>query len=194
MSTKNRVVDPPTREKPVAPKPDTRPKTLFILPFSVTPTEYQTVTDDISVKFPEEPVVSRPLPRLGDSLFYFLVHRSQLPVMIEREDLTTSAWIVSPNAAGVQLIAGVAGKQIKLFKWGYHSTVDGQHFLYFGTSTTAPTLGTSPTNKAFGVSLKTGHYRQTEIHPEVSAAGDGLYLYCANQESSMSADAQYVQE
>jgi hypothetical protein len=108
-----------------------------------------------------------------------------------REDLTSYAGLYSPNAAGVQVIAGVANKKIKVKAAGYHSTVTGTHYLYFGTSTTPPTL---PTTKVFLVSLTTGHYRQTKFDPDVGAAGDGLYIYSANAESNMSVDVQAVQE
>jgi hypothetical protein len=193
---RTRIVDDPAKPRryPVS-VPDKRPKTLFVLPFSVTPSEYQMITENVAATFPEEPVVAtRPIPRLGDQIFYFLAQRTFLPVMPEREDLISDGFIISPNAAGVKLISGVQGLKIKIFKWGYHSTVDGQHFFYFGTSTTAPTLGTSQTKKVFGVSLKTGHYRQTSISPDVSGAGDDLYFYSANAESNMSVDFQYVQE
>lgn len=120
--------------------------------------------------------------------------RTSLTVKPEREDNTSYAVIISPNAAGVQLIAGSGVTKIKVKKWGYHSVADGQHFFYFGTSTTAPTLSATPTAKVFGVSLLKGHYRQTSTDPDVGAAGDGLYFYSANLESNMSVDWQSVQE
>ena len=120
--------------------------------------------------------------------------RTSLTVMPEREDLSSLAALISPSAAGVQLIAGVAGKKIKVKLWGYHSTVAGQHFFYFGTSTTAPTLGATPSTKVFGVSLTVGHYRQSCPDPHESGAGDGLYFYASGTESNMSVDWQSVQE
>jgi len=120
--------------------------------------------------------------------------RTNLTVKPEREDLTSYAALISPNGAGVQLIAGSGSLKIKVKKWGYQSTVAGQHFFYFGTSTTAPTLSATPTAKVFGVQFTAGTYRQTSTDPDVGAAGDGLYFYSANAESNMTVEWQSVQE
>jgi hypothetical protein len=111
--------------------------------------------------------------------------------MPEREDLTVKTGAYSPNGAGVLVIAASGTTKIKIYAAGYHSTVDGNHFLYFGTSTTAPTL---PATKVFLASLKAGHYRQTFIQPLVSAAGDALYVYSASAETNMLVDVEFIQE
>jgi hypothetical protein len=270
-----------------------------VLPFNVPAQTYQDIVDQITAAFPEQPIVPRPIPRMGDSVFYFLytdflvqlrdggvaydarniraltaadivtiantgfninnfpaspydvsdraarlvgivygnlgqlqqrgtsldlyaalrysgseidprsiraltssdvvtaqqTTRTNMTVKPEREDMTSQAAVISPSAAGVQLVAASGSTKIKVFKWGYQSTVAGQHFFYFGTSTTAPTLSATPTSKVFGVSLTAGHYRQSNSpNPDVSGAGDALYFYSASAESSMTVDYGYVQE
>lgn len=117
--------------------------------------------------------------------------RTSLLMKPEREDLTSQGGLYSPNAAGVQVIAPSGSTTIKVFKAGYHSANLGLHYFYFGTTTTPPAL---PSAKVFLMSNAAGHYRQTNTQPDVSGAGDGLYICSATAESNMPVDVQYAQE
>lgn len=117
--------------------------------------------------------------------------RTSLTTKPEREDLTSQGGLYSPNGAGVQVIAPSGSTKIKVFKAGYHSAALGLHYFYFGTTTTAPVL---PSGKVFLMSNAAGHYRQTNTHPDVSDAGDGLYICSATAESNMPVDVQFARE
>lgn len=117
--------------------------------------------------------------------------RANLMTKPEREDLTDYGGTYSPNNTGVQVIAGVSGKQIKVFDCGYEILVAGLHYFYFGTSTTLPTL---PTTKVFLFGSAVGRVRQTQTAPHVSAAGDSLYIASAVSDANMPADAHAVIE
>jgi len=109
-----------------------------------------------------------------------------------REDLISYGGLFSPNGTvAVQIISGVPGKKIKVWHAGFHALVDGNHYFYFGTDTTPPTL---PANKVFLISAKLGHYRQTFTQPQIGAAGDGLYFFSSVSETNMPIDVGYVQE
>jgi len=109
-----------------------------------------------------------------------------------REDLINYGGLFSPNGTdAVQIIAGVSGKKIKVWNAGFHALVDGNHYFYFGKSTTPPSL---PANKVFLISAKLGHYRQTFSQPQIGAAGEGLYFYSSVSETNMPIDVGYVQE
>ena len=113
-----------------------------------------------------------------------------LPTPVEdvfREDLTSLGGTVSPNGAGVQIVAGTSGKRIKVYDAGMVILAEGVHFFYFGTSTT-------PTTKRFLTGKAVGTYIKTLVQPRVSEAGDNLYLYSAVSETNMSYDIGYVKE
>jgi hypothetical protein len=157
---RKRVVDDPTPRvgpKPIQPQRTT--KTLFVLPFNVTPTTYQAVTEEIGVTFPEEPVVSRPIPRVGDQVFYFLVNRNNLPVMPERTDLTFKEFNVSSGVA-TDVLAAVAGKQHKIYALGYEFDTDGKAGFQWNA------IGDS-----FARRLTKGVYAQTFTNPMIGPVG-----------------------
>jgi len=104
-----------------------------------------------------------------------------------RKDIVSLGGIVSPNAAGVQLIAGVPGQKISVYDAGFHGAVDGLHYFYFGT-------GTSPTTKRFcTVNLK-GLVHKSLVQPRTGGDGDGLYLYSSVAETNMPYEVGFVQE
>jgi len=113
--------------------------------------------------------------------------RTNLKTQPEREDIISLGGTVSPNGAGVQVIAGVAGQRIKVYDAGFHGAVDGLHYFYFGTSTT-------PSTKRFCTSSLKGLVHETFVQPRVSEAGEGLYLFCSVAETDMPYDVGYVQE
>lgn len=104
-----------------------------------------------------------------------------------REDLTSLGGVASPNAAGVQIIAGSTGKYIKVYDAGFHAGADGLHYFYFGTTTTATTKRFLTCNKALCV-------QKTFVQPRVGNESDGLYLYSSVSETNMPYDVGYVQE
>jgi hypothetical protein len=114
--------------------------------------------------------------------------RTNLKCQPEREDGISSSGSASPNAAGVLVIAGDGTKKIKVFDAGYVCAVDGLHCFYFGTTTTL-------TTKRFCTMNKAGVIHQSFVHPRVSDAGNGLYLYASVNESGGDPfDYMYVQE
>ena len=113
--------------------------------------------------------------------------RTALKVQPEREDLVSLGGVVSPNNAGVQIVAGESGKKIKVFDAGYHAGAEGLHYFYFGTSTTA-------TTKRFLTNEKDFLLHKTFVQPRIGAAGDGLYLFSAVAETDMPYDVGYVIE
>lgn len=113
--------------------------------------------------------------------------RTSLKAQIEREDLTNLGGVVSPNNAGVQIVAANGTKKVKVFDAGYHAGVDGLHYFYFGTSTTATTRRFCTCNKAFLI-------HKSFPHPRISNASDGLYLFSSVAETNMPYDINYVQE
>lgn len=115
--------------------------------------------------------------------------RTNLLVKPEREDLISLAGVVSPNAAGVQIVAGTGGQKIKVYDCALHAAVAGLHYFYFGTSTTPPTPLT-----AFGTINSAGLVQKTFVQPRVSAAGDNLYIYSSVSETNMPYDLGYVKE
>jgi hypothetical protein len=118
--------------------------------------------------------------------------RTNLTNKPEREDLTIYGGTFSPNGTGgTQVVAGVAGKQIKVFMAGMEILTPGLHYFYFGSSTTPPTL---PANKVFLAGSAVGRNRQTFTNPMVSGSGDSLYLFSAVAETNMPADIAYAQE
>jgi len=110
-----------------------------------------------------------------------------LTLRIARQDVLSLGGAVSPDNAGVQLVAGVSGQRIKVYDAGYHGAVDGLHYFYFGTSTT-------PTTKRFCVSNLKGLVHKTFVQPRVGADGESLYLFSSVAETSMPYDVGFVQE
>lgn len=106
-----------------------------------------------------------------------------------REDLISLGSVVTIGAgAGVQVIAGAAGKQVKVYDAGLDALTAGLHYFYFGTSTT-------PSAKTFCTrQTGTGPIRQSFSEPRISAPGEGLYVYSAVAETSLPYDLGYVQE
>jgi hypothetical protein len=104
-----------------------------------------------------------------------------------REDVVSVGGVASPNGAGVVVVAGVAGKRVKVYDCGFHAGADGLHCYYFGTGVSATAKRLCSVNKA-------GLVRQTFVQPRVGDVGDGLYLYSAVSESNMPYDVGYVQE
>jgi len=113
--------------------------------------------------------------------------RTNLKVMPEREDAINLGGSVSPNAAGVQILAPNGSKQIKVYDAGYHAGVSGTHYFYFGTATTA-------TTRRFCTLNSTGLIHKTFVMPRVSNAADGLYLYASVNDPGIPYDLNYVQE
>jgi len=113
--------------------------------------------------------------------------RTSLPVKPEREDLTSLGSVASPNAAGVQIIAGTAGQKIKVYDAGYEALADGEHYFYFGTDTT-------PTSTRFCVCKTKGVVRASFVQPRISGGGDSLYVYSSVAETNMPYDVGYVKE
>lgn len=111
----------------------------------------------------------------------------ELTLRIARQDVLSLGGVVSPNSAGVQIVAGVSGQRIKVYDAGYHGAVDGLHYFYFGTSTT-------PTTKRFCTSNLKGLVHKTFVQPRVSADGESLYLFSSVAETNMPYDVGYVQE
>jgi len=113
--------------------------------------------------------------------------RTNLLTKPEREDLISLGGVVSPNNAGVQIVAGSTGKYVKVYDGGFHGAADGLHYFYFGTTTTA-------TTKRFcSINLK-GVIHKTFVQPRIGASGDGLYLFSSVSETNMPYDVGYVQE
>jgi hypothetical protein len=115
--------------------------------------------------------------------------RTNLLTKGEREDLISLGGTVSASAgSGVQIIAGVSGKVIKVYDAGFDALTAGLHHFYFGTST-------SPTSKRFCTRQSgTGPIHQTFEMPRCSSAGSALYLYCGVAETNLPYDLAYVQE
>ena len=113
--------------------------------------------------------------------------RTSLKVQPEREDLISLGGTASPNNAGVQLIAPSGSLKVKVYDAGYHGAVDGTHYFYFGTTTSA-------TTKRFCTANLKGLMHKTFVQPRVSAAGDGLYLFSSVSETNMPYDVGYVIE
>jgi hypothetical protein len=111
----------------------------------------------------------------------------ELTLRIARQDVLSLGGVVSPNNAGVQLVAGVSGERVKVYDAGFHGAVDGLHYFYFGTST-------APTTKRFCVSDLKGLVHKTFVQPRVGADGEGLYLFSSVAETDMPYDVGYVQE
>ena len=105
----------------------------------------------------------------------------------QREDLTSLGGVVSPNNAGVQIQAPSGSLKVKVYDAGFHGAVDGLHYFYFGTSTTA-------TARRFCTINKLGLVHQTFVQPRVSNAADGLYLFSSVSETNMPYDVNYVIE
>ena len=112
---------------------------------------------------------------------------AELTLKIAHQDIVSLGGVVSPNNAGVQLVAGVTGQRVKVYDAGYHGAVDGLHYFYFGTSTT-------PTTKRFCISNLKGLVHKTFVQPRVGADGENLYLFSSVAETSMPFDVGYVQE
>jgi len=104
-----------------------------------------------------------------------------------REDLVSLGGTVSPNGAGVVIIAGVSGQKIKVYDAGYHGALDGLHYFYFGSDTT-------PTTKRFCTTNLKGLIHKTFAQPRISGAGEGLYLFSSVPETNMPYDVGFVQE
>jgi len=113
--------------------------------------------------------------------------RTLLKVQPEREDLISLGGVVSPNNAGVQIVAGVAGQKVKVYDAGYHAGVAGLHYFYFGTSTTATTRRFLTCNSNVCV-------HKSFVQPRIGNTGDGLYLFSSVSETNMPYDVGYVQE
>jgi hypothetical protein len=115
--------------------------------------------------------------------------RTSLLMKGEREDLISLGGTVSASAgSGVQIIAGVSGKVIKVYDAGFDALTAGLHHFYFGT-------GTSPTSKRFCTRQSgTGPIHQSFEMPRCGSAGSGLYLYCGVAETNIPYDLGYVQE
>jgi len=112
---------------------------------------------------------------------------AELVAKLAREDAVSLGGVVSPNNAGVQVVAGVAGQKIMVYDAGYHGAVDGLHYFYLGTSAT-------PTDRRFCTSNKAGLIHKTFVQPRVGADGEGLYLFSSVTESNMPYDVGFVQE
>jgi len=170
MSARKRVVDDPTPRKGPKPiQPQRTTKTLFVLPFSVTPDTFRTITDEVSVTFPEEPVVDRPILRVGDQVFYFLANRNNLPVMPERTDLLFKEFNVATGTAA-DVLAAVAGKQHKIYAVGYEFDTDGKAGFQWNAA-----------GDSFARRLTKGVYAQTFTSPMIGPVG--LKLSWAMQNS-----------
>ncbi|MBU1066967.1 hypothetical protein KKE60_04235, partial [Patescibacteria group bacterium] len=113
--------------------------------------------------------------------------RTDLKVQPEREDLISLGGVVSPNNAGVEIVAPSGTLKVKVYDAGYHGAVDGLHYFYFGTDTTATT------KRLLTANLK-GLVHKTFVQPRIGAAGDGLYLFSSVSETNMPYDVGYVQE
>lgn len=113
--------------------------------------------------------------------------RTSMTVKPEREDLVSKGGVVSPNGAGVEIVAPSGSLKVKLYDAGYEALAAGLHYFYFGTDTSA-------TTKRFLTRQTIGAILKTVVQPRVSAAGDGLYLYSAVSETNMPYDVGYVQE
>jgi hypothetical protein len=176
MISPDRVVDDPTAPKskkivfPKKQEPKRTAKTMFVLPFSVTPTTYQAVTEEIGLTFPEEPVADRPIPRMGDQVFYFLAYRRYLPVMPEREDLIfTDAYVSTGTTVDVVPAPTVAKQQIKIYALGYEYDTDGKAGFQWNAA-----------GSYFALRLTKGVYAQTLFNPLVGPAGLKLSWTMAN--------------
>jgi hypothetical protein len=111
-----------------------------------------------------------------------------------RPDAISFGGTVSPNgSAGVQVVAGIAALQIKVYAAAYEILTAGEHFYYFGTSTTAPTV-TGGVANVFLSANAVGRTRQLYLNPMIGPSGNGLYLMSAVSDSGMPFDVQYVQE
>lgn len=113
--------------------------------------------------------------------------RTNLLMKPEREDLISLGGVASPNAAGVQIVAGSGQTKIKVYDAGYEALAAGLHYFYFGT-------GTAATTRCFITRKTVGAILKSFVQPRVSDAGDGLYLYSSNSETNMPYDVGYVQE
>jgi len=112
--------------------------------------------------------------------------RTSLKAQTEREDIISLGGVVSPNNAGVQIIAGTEGQKIKVYDAEYEAGADGLHYFYFGTTT--------PTTKRFLSGNTKGKNSKTFVQPRIGADGDSLYLYSAISETDMPYDVGYVKE
>jgi len=113
--------------------------------------------------------------------------RTNLLTKPEREDLTNLGGVASPNNAGVQVVAGVAGQKVKVYDAGYHAGQDGLHYFYFGTTTTSTTRRLCTCNKALLI-------HKTFVQPRIGNSGDGLYIFSSVAETNMPYDIGYVQQ
>jgi len=113
--------------------------------------------------------------------------RANMTVKPEREDLINLGGVVSPNNAGVQIVAPSGQLKVKVFDAGYEAVTAGLHYFYFGTSTTA-------TTRRFCTRQTVGVRAQSFPNPRVSNAADGLYLFSAVNDPNIPYDVNYVQE
>jgi len=111
--------------------------------------------------------------------------RTNLTVMPEREDATNLGGTVSPNNAGVQIVAPSGSLKPKVYDAGYHAGISGLHYFYFGTSTTA-------TTRRFCTLNSTGLIHKTFVTPRVGNAADGIYLFASVSDPNIPYDLNYV--
>lgn len=113
--------------------------------------------------------------------------RGSMTVKPEREDLVSLGGVVSPNAAGVQILAPSGQLKPKVYDCEYEVLAAGLHYFYFGTSTAA-------TTRRFLTRQTVGVNSKSFVQPRVGDAADGIYLYSAVSETNMPYDVGYVLE
>ena len=105
---------------------------------------------------------------MGDQVFYFLANRWNLPVMPEREDLLfVDAYVTSGTTVDVK--AGVAGQQIKIYALGYEYDTDGKAGFQWNAA-----------GSYFALRLTKGVYAQTFTQPMIGPVGLKLSWTMAN--------------
>jgi hypothetical protein len=110
-----------------------------------------------------------------------------MTVKPEREDLTSLGGVVSPNNAGVQILAPSGQLKPKVYDAEYEALAAGLHYFYFGTSTAA-------TTRRFLTRQTVGVNSKSFVQPRVGNAADGIYLFSAVSDPSMPYDIGYTLE
>jgi len=115
-------------------------------------------------------------------------------IAIGRQDLSVFGGKVALSAnVGVKLVSGQQGKNVKVYFAGMEILNAGNHYFYFGTSTSPPTI-TNGVLKVFLIGNAVGRNRQLMRNPVMGGAGDDLYIVSEVAETALPFDLQYVVE
>lgn len=99
--------------------------------------------------------------------------RTSMTVKPEREDLTSlGATATLTGGTGLQIVPPSGSLKPKIYDADFEVVAAGLHCFYFGTTTTL-------SSKRILSRTTVGPILKSLFHPRVGAAGDGIYLYSA---------------